>query len=77
MHLQVAFNSLKSLEIGIFEVPFCQMVTIVFQEQHVHKRWGASLWLNCLFSREKTYILMYIDKIILRQFKSYKYCFQA
>ena len=63
------------IHLRVWKLGFLKMVMIVFQEQHVHKRWGASLWLNCLFSREKTYILTYIDKIILCQFKSYKYCF--
>ena len=78
LHFQIFPNSLKSWEIGIFEVPsisFYWIVRIVFQAQYVCRgERGPNLWLNCHFSGK---FLFHISKTILCQFKYWNYCFQA
>ena len=62
LHYQIFPNSLKSLKIGIFEVPlpshFCQIVRIIFQYGMWRKRGGANLWLNYQFPRKNVYNIM-------------------
>ena len=61
--LHIFIGSLKSLNIGIFEVfrlafIFFHMVKIVFQNDMWRRRRRANLWLNCQFWRKIVYIIM-------------------